>query len=152
MKSQYELDDTVIAEKLDEMKEAICKAQKLPMFKSDSWVEDNNIPSEPGVYVIWDTSSGKEKKVYVGESSSLKSRMRNIGRTKNHTFRRMVKKALNITSDDETALSKEMSKRYLVSFIKVKFGRAELEEFLVKLWPEVWNKPAKIARARTTNG
>jgi hypothetical protein len=92
------------------------------------------------VYAIWDLTS--KRPVYVGESSALRSRMSDVGRTVNHTFRRKAARVLGINANDEKALTKAMSKRYEISFIEVALGRAELEEFLTLRWREtLLNKP-----------
>ena len=129
-----------IRTKLSAMERALIKAPRRRLFASQSWAED--VPSEPGVYAIWDVTSNIP--VYVGESSGLKSRMSDIGRTVNHTFRRKAALVLRVNAGDEMALTKAMSKRYEVSFIEVQLGRAELEEFLVLRWRQtILNKPAK---------
>lgn len=122
------------------MEIALLQAPVRCMFDSDSWTDD--IPSEAGVYAIWDIIS--KFPVYVGETSALRSRMSDIGRSVNHTFRRKAAKLLNVASNDEAALSAAMSARYAVSFVEVQFGRAEVEEFLVLRWRKtIVNKPAK---------
>ncbi|MEQ1525357.1 MAG: hypothetical protein ABL911_01245 [Gallionella sp.] len=47
-------------------------------------------------------------------------------------------------ANDEAALSAAMAECYVVSFIEVQFGRAELEEFLILRWkPELNKKSTK---------
>src|SRR4051812_35512834 len=55
---------------------------------SDAW--HLHFPKAPGVYVIF--IGGKV--VYVGESGSLRARMKDLRETRNHTFRRSHGKAL----------------------------------------------------------
>jgi GIY-YIG catalytic domain len=133
--------DAAVLEKLEKMGEALRQKQKLPMFEPlDSWTV--GIPENPGVYAIWDIN--ERNLAYIGETSSLKSRMRDIGKTKKHTFRRKVAKKPEMASNDEAGLSEKISKRYAVSFIEIQFGRAELEEFLILRWkPELNKKSAK---------
>ena len=132
--------DPSVRAKLSDMEQALLKAEKRRVFSSESWAKD--VPSEPGVYAIWERA--KDIPVYVGESSSLKSRMSDVGRTVNHTFRRKAAPILGVSADDEVALTEAMSRRYDVSFIEMQLSRAELEEYLVLRWRQtVLNKPAK---------
>lgn len=132
--------DAKVRTKLSAMEQALIKAQRRRLFASKSWAED--VPSEPGVYAIWDITSNTP--VYVGESSGLKSRMSDVGRTVNHTFRRNVAPLLGVSTDGEMVLTKAMSKRYDISFIEVQLGRAQLEEYLVLRWRQtILNKPAR---------
>lgn len=126
--------------KLAEMEAALLQAPARRMFESDSWADD--IPHESGVYAVWDLIL--KTPVYVGETSALRSRMSDIGRKVNHTFRRKVAKLLNINSNDEAVLSAAMAERYAVSFVEVQLGRAELEDFLILRWRKtILNNPAK---------
>ena len=133
------MDDKVRAP-LHAMERRLLAAPTRKVFASDAWADD--ITSEPGVYVFRDRKSGVP--VYVGATSSLRQRMRDIRRTVNHSFRRKAAVLLNIAAGDEVALSRAMSRHYVLSYTEVFLGRAELEEFLVLRWKEtVLNKPAK---------
>ena len=114
------------------MRGALTSAPKSRLFVPQSW--KNEVPSEPGVYAIRDVKSSNP--VYVGESSNLRSRMGDLGRTVNHTFRRKAAAILKMNAVNDVALTEAMSRRYEISFIKVQLGRAELEEFLVIVWRE----------------
>lgn len=132
--------DAQIRARLSDMELALINAPRRRMFACPLWADD--VPRDPGVYAIWDVAL--KAPVYVGESSGLKSRMSDVGRTVNHTFRRKVAPILKVNAGDESALTRAMSKRYDVSFIEVELGRAELEEFLVLRWRKtLLNKPAK---------
>lgn len=132
--------DKTVRTKLAAMEAALVQAPTRRLFESDSWADD--IPAEAGVYAIWDVVL--KTPIYVGETSALRSRMSDIGRTVNHTFRRKAAKLLKMASNNEVALSAAMAERYSVSFIEVQLGRAELEEFLVLRWRKtILNKPAK---------
>lgn len=96
--------------------------------------EPSNIPDSAGVYVIWSKESGKA--AYVGETSSLKRRYRNLGKTANHTFRRTMRDEYNMQGDSDDELSKRLSKEFTYSFIEIDFGRKEVEEYLCKIWKE----------------
>lgn len=69
--------------------------------------------------------------------------MSDIGRSVNHTCRRKIAELLELQSSDEVVLSQAMAKRYVISFIEVQLGRAELEEYLVlRRRQMIVNKPA----------
>jgi hypothetical protein len=133
--------DAAVLVRLEEMGKALEQKLARKMFMPlDSWTD--GMPENPGVYAIWDIN--ERNLAYIGETSSLKSRMRDIGKIKNHTFRRTVAKKPEMASNEEADLSAKMSNHYAVSFIEVQFGRAELEEFLILRWkPELNKKSAK---------
>lgn len=95
------------------------------------------------MYAIWDRSSGAL--VYVGETSGLRDRFGDLGRLPNHTFRRYAARLLKVNRAlRAAALSSAMAARFEVGFLVVKFGRAELEEFLIlRFRASLVNKPAK---------
>lgn len=105
-----------------------------------------NVPDKAGVYVVWDEALGVP--VYVGQTSSLAHRMRDIARWENHTCRRKLAEILKISRCDEMALSAALAKRYSISYLALSFGRIELEEYLRVRWRElVINSPAtRMAR------
>ncbi|MBS0354930.1 MAG: hypothetical protein JSR83_13660 [Proteobacteria bacterium] len=132
--------DITVRTRLLEMEAALLQAPSRRIFGFESWADD--IPHEAGVYAIWDIFS--KTPIYIGETSALRSRMGDMGRTVNHTFRRKAAKLLNIPSNNEAALTAEMAKRFAISFIEVQLGRAELEEFLIIRWRKtILNKPAE---------
>lgn len=107
-------------------------------MEAPKWADD--VPEDAGVYVVWES----ESPIYVGESSSLRARMSDIGRPINHTFARKTCNALGIAETSLEDLAQAMRTRYMLSFIAVSFGRAELEEYLVLRWRKTLvNKPAK---------
>ena len=101
----------------------------------------NQFPSKAGVYSVFDL----KKLIYVGESGSLKGRMRDLLDTRNHTLRRRLGSELFNTRHDyfpastkdkfpetiENLLNKYMSKKLSVLAISVVLGRKEIEEALV---------------------
>ena len=118
---------------------ALRKAQRRRLCCDDKWAHD--VSPLAGVYAIWDTQSGKP--VYVGETSALLARMGDLGRTVNHTFRRIVRNKLNVPSTTESALNALLADRFEIAFLPVAFGRAELEEYLILRWRKtLYNKPA----------
>lgn len=82
------------------------------------WARD--VSPLAGVYAIWDTQSGQP--VYVGETSGLLARMGDLGRTLNHTFRRIARKKLNAASATESALNALLADRFEIAFLAVEFG------------------------------
>lgn len=113
--------------------EKLSSSERYTLFE-DNWKEI--FPNYSGVYVIWE----KEKPIYVGETSGLKSRMLDLRRPINHAFTKKVSQKLNI--EDLTTLRKLMSKNYELSYIKTDLGRSEIEEYLILRWRETLiNKP-----------
>ena len=110
------------------------------MLDTSKWAEA--ISPEPGVYALWDLET--KVPAYVGQTSSLRKRMSDIGRSVNHTCRRKVAAILGVGTTDDAALSLAMSRRYVLSYIEVLLGRAELEEYLVLRWSDyLINRPSK---------
>jgi hypothetical protein len=110
------------------------------------WAAD--VAVDAGVYAIWDIRT--EKPVYVGETSALLARMSDLGRTVNHTFRRIVRKRLKAESASEHELNAVLASRFELAFLRVPFGRAELEEYLILRWRRsLYNKPT--LRLRKSN-
>ncbi len=117
------------------------KTEKRRTLLGDAKWKDN-VPSVGGVYVIWPKRSNKA--IYVGKTCHLKHRFADLGRTVNHSFRRKMAKELNLLNASELTLTKELSKRFSISFIAVELGRKELEEYLIILWKKtIINKPPK---------
>jgi hypothetical protein len=111
---------------LHSMAVALERAPRRAMFDTNDWSAD--IPAMPGVYALWDLSSGSI--VYVGETSSLLHRMRDIERSVNHTCRRKLAARHNLSSTSEEELSAAIGERYVLSYLAVSLGRLELEEYL----------------------
>lgn len=130
--------DEVHREQLTQRESEMRAAIKRPLLGMPQWAQD--IPREAGVYTVWEG----DKPIYVGESSSLRARMSDIGRPLNHTFARKTCKTFLISESSLEELAAAMRARYLLSFILVPFGRAEVEEYLVLRWRSTLvNKPAK---------
>lgn len=71
-------------------------------------------------------------------------RMADLGRTRNHTFRRMARKRLHFENHSEAQLNAKLAHRFEIAWIEVPFGRTELEEYLVLRWRStLWNKVAR---------
>jgi len=98
------------------------------------------VPLEAGVYVLWKNN----KPCYVGETSSLRHRMRDLARAVNHTFTRQLCKEHGFEEGDSSKVANLLATTYTVSFVAVPLGRTELEEYLVLRWyGTLRNKVAK---------
>jgi hypothetical protein len=104
-------------------------AEKFTPFTENGWY--NDIPKRPGVYAIWSLRN-PETAVYVGESSNLQERLEQLGKIDNHTFAGQIAARRGFTSD--TDVKRAIKRHYVVSYIRIAFGRAELEEYLVTHW------------------
>ena len=90
----------------------------------------NNIPNYPGVYMIWRKSGTP---IYIGETSNLKDRFKDLHQTAHHTFRRHLKKKIKACKKlPGKELSNYISNNYRISYMKVNLGRSELEEYLIQ--------------------
>jgi hypothetical protein len=115
---------------------ALSGAPRRVVGEGQKWASD--VPQDAGVYVVWKD----ESPIYVGETSSLRSRMRDLTRFENHTFARLTCKQFSIATADKAGLVDILSKTYTLSFILVPFGRKEVEEFLILRWrSSLLNKP-----------
>ncbi|MNY32135.1 hypothetical protein D3C86_1663340 [compost metagenome] len=96
------------------------------------------------MYLIWNTQG---ELVYVGEASNLRARMKDIGRTYNHTCRRAVGKHefadhpqyVELTDNKskyhpgvEAAITAYFKEQLKIAFEHVTFGRLELEYYLIE--------------------
>lgn len=112
------------------MERELLDARTHSLRTSTKWAR--RFPSVPGVYAVWDSSTGDV--VYVGETSCLQDRMVDLGRWENHTCRRKLGKSLGCDGADESGLTRKMAARYRVAAIPVSFGRREFEEYLRRRW------------------
>lgn len=110
-------------------------------------------PITAGVYAIYEG----ENIIYVGESGSLRGRMRDLRRTMNHTFRRSLGRSLytdhpefapatskrKFSATIESSLSAYMESGIRIRVLTVLFGRAEFEEFLISKYNPKLNKKTK---------
>lgn len=125
-----------IQQSLRDYEAALIAAPRRVVAEGQKWASD--LPQDAGVYVLWKGSSP----IYVGETSSLRSRMRDLTRIENHTFARLTCKQFSIAFSDKVALVSVLSRTYTLSFILVRFGRKEVEEFLILRWrSSLFNKP-----------
>ncbi len=116
------------------------RAPRRRPFSSDTWATD--VPSSAGVYGIWDTR--RRCLVYVGETSDLHLRFRDLQRAINHTFTKKVRNYLGLApSSSDAEVRRRMSQRFTLAFLPIAFGRSEVEEYLVLRYRDTLeNKPA----------
>ena len=130
-----------IRNKLLKLEKQLLSTPPIKMLPSSKSKHNEPLSRQAGVYAIRRIGTGLP--VYLGESSSFHSRMADLRRSENHTFRKKAAEEYEIEAENEPALSKSLSRMFRVSFLPVDFGRKELEEFLVVRWQDVvLNKPA----------
>lgn len=130
--------DMKVRKALETLELKLHSAPKIQIFLSDSWA--SAVTLEAGVYAVW--TFKPHVPVYVGQTTSLRHRMRDLGRQINHTFPRGIAKKMKNDPDDE-AVRKAISQTHVVSYIEVQIGRAELEDYLRLRWREtLGNGPA----------
>ena len=95
-------------------------------------------PNVAGVYSIFDNN----KLIYIGESGNLKKRLKDLRRTKNHSFRRKLGELLfshlktykpattvdNFPSNIETKLNLYVEQNLYIKPAPINLGRTEVEE------------------------
>lgn len=108
-----------------------------------------SFPDKPGVYCIFEYN----ELIYVGETGSLKERLKDIFRTKNHSFRRSLGKRqfaetegvseagpkTDFSPDVEIKLTEYMESNLSVVLAPVKCGRKEIEEIIVMKYKPIFN-------------
>jgi hypothetical protein len=107
---------------------------KISYSKAKNWT--SNFPSHAGIYAIFDNN----KFIYVGETADIKERMKDVRRTINHTFRRKLGKKLygnavlekgKFDLDIENRLHEYCIENISFAYVKVNFGRLEIESSLI---------------------
>lgn len=100
-----------------------------------------SFPDKPGIYCIFE----KNALIYAGETGSIKSRMKDIFRTMNHSFRRSLGKRKfaeipdvmsassksNFPPEVELQLTEFMESNLLVKVMPALIGRKEIEERII---------------------
>ena len=108
-----------------------------------------SFPDKPGVYCIFE----RGELIYVGETGSLKARMKDIFRTVNHSFRRSLGKRqfagvagvseanakTSFPLDVELQLTEYMESNIRVALTPVAIRRKEVEEKIVKKHTPIFN-------------
>ncbi|MFK7946621.1 MAG: GIY-YIG nuclease family protein [Saprospiraceae bacterium] len=122
------------------------------------WKE--SFDTSAGVYLIREEG----KICYVGETGSLRQRMKDLLDTRNHSLRRTVGNKRFVDLEDykqgtaskkfpprlEAELNKIFEDNFEVTTIVVKIGRKELEERLVEKYQPIYNKRGKRKSVTTT--
>ena len=118
----------------------LLRAPRRRPFSSPEWTAD--VPPIAGVYGIWDVR--RHCLIYIGETSDLQLRFRDLRRAVNHTFTKKVRGYLRVASStSDQDVRSLMCKRFELAFLPVPFGRRELEEYLViRFRATLINKPA----------
>jgi len=123
-----------------------CISYKIGLTRA--WASD--FPPAPGVYVFRD----KKKLIYVGETGSLRGRMKDMIDTRNHVLRRNIgnklyneiegferatssKKFIEIIED---MLNNHIRENLTVCYMTVELGRKELEEKIQKEFEPEYNQ------------
>lgn len=135
------------------LKTKLSQGSYIPIAFTKEWLE--NFPTAAGVYVIQHNGA----LVYVGETGSLRGRMKDLLDTRTHTLRRTLGERLHHEDPDyeaatasrkfperiEQALNEYMTRELSIACLPVELGRKELEEFIEKdLNPETrLNKKGK---------
>ncbi len=118
---------------------------------SENWFQE--IPLEAGIYGIFN----QNKLIYIGETGSLRGRMRDLGRTVNHQFRRSVGKNMfsrvkgfeeassrkKFPLNIEKKLNKWMEQKLEIAVLPILFGRKEIEEYICKEYKPKCNTRVK---------
>lgn len=136
---------------LNDLVNLLIKNDKIEIVLNRFWSRD--FIKKPGVYVFFE----KDEIVYVGETSSIKERMRDVLDTRHHTLRRKIG-VLNFSNipgfrqansktkfppDIEQLVSDWMIKKMRLSFVSAQLGRKELEELIIKKYNPKYNTPSK---------
>lgn len=118
-----------------EVENELLNSTKIKFSLNPKWL--SNIPFEAGIYAAFD----KKNLVYIGETANLNSRMNEVKRTYNHSFRKQLgKKLFNIKKSPkgkfpekiENALNSYFEKNISFTFKRLNFGRLETESLLVQ--------------------
>jgi predicted GIY-YIG superfamily endonuclease len=118
-----------------ESERLLLSGNKIKFSFDKNW--SNNFTKLAGVYAVF----CNDDLLYIGESASIKERMKEIKRTINHSFRKKLGKHLfndavltkgKYDLEIENSLNEYYLTNIYVSFIEVEFGRIEIEEELIK--------------------
>lgn len=134
-------------EYLNYLIDCLINKKRQPIVLNRNWSRE--FFDMPGVYVFFENNNI----VYVGETASIKERMRDILDTRHHTLRRKIgalnfsevigyKKAnskIKFVPKIEDSVSDWMIKKMKLSFIQVSLGRKELEELIIERYKPKYN-------------
>lgn len=133
-----EIDNKQIEAIIEKIEYNLLNNSRLQFTYDTDW--NKNFPQSSGIYAIFDNSN----LVYIGQTSDLRSRMSDIRRTYNHTFRkklglsRLNGKIINNKFSDEIEenLTAYMVKNLSFTHYEIPFGRLEIETVLVQKYKE----------------
>lgn len=102
----------------------------------DRWVPFSGplleiVPNRPGIYAVWKFER-RHSPVYVGETANLAERFDDLKYWHNHTFTRQIRKVHRFKQGK--SIRTYIDRNYLISFLRLSFGRKEAEEFLIHKW------------------
>lgn len=130
----------------------IKKKEQYPILEDETL---DRAKETSGVYIVW--KRGLRNPVYVGETKSIKARMKDIRRTWNHTLRKKIasrefgyeleKGRGKFPDNVEKKIDKFMKNKLKVSFFPITFGRKEIEEALIYKFPDMYNSPIKRGKS-----
>ncbi|MBI4478632.1 MAG: hypothetical protein HY651_01280 [Acidobacteria bacterium] len=135
------MDRTVVKAHLDaHARHLRDSADAIGILLKTAWA--NRFPTKAGVYAVFDA----KKLIYVGETGSLRGRMKDLRDTRNHTLRRQIGAAkFNDRNGYQPATSKRkfpetiekllneyIEKNLSVKLLPVLLGRKEIEERLIE--------------------
>lgn len=124
--------------------------EKIKFQRTNEWRKV--IPSFSGVYALYEKNEETFSLLYIGETGNLRDRMSDICRTFNHTFRRTlghkifnaIKTKSKFDSETEKLLDNFFDEKLYLTFLKVNFGRTEIESYLItKYQTELLNSVSK---------
>ncbi len=132
------LTDTELRGALFAAEKELNEFNKIKFVRTKDW-RNEFILDFPGVYALYERIGDDYVLLYIGETGSLKERMSDICRTVNHTFRRQLgqkrfngnKSKKKFDVEIESMLDNFFDDKLYLSFIKVNFGRTEIESYLV---------------------
>lgn len=134
----YLLSDAELKKIFFEADKELAQNEKIKFQRLNKWRKEF-VPDFPGVYALYEKANSNYTLLYIGETGNLRERMSDICRTVNHTFRRQlgqqrfsaIKTRKKFEPEIETLLDTFFDENLYASFLKVNFGRTEIETYLV---------------------
>lgn len=140
----YLLSDTELNIELHRADKELEKNEKIKFQRLNIWRKEF-VPNFPGVYALYEKVGCEYILLYIGETGNLRERMSDICRTVNHTFRRKLgrKRFAGVITNKkfepaiETLIDIFFDENLYISFLKVNFGRIEIETYLVTKYEKI---------------
>jgi len=140
----YLLDDNQLRILLSQADNDLKASEKIKFQRLNRW-RKTVVPYFPGVYALYEKQESGYVLLYLGETGNLRERMSDICRTVNHTFRKQlgykrfnaIRTTKKFEIDTELLLDNFFDEKLYVSFIKVNFGRTEIEAYLVTKYQKI---------------